>query len=362
LPAVSRRHLQVVLGTAWLLDGSLQLQPFMFSRNFTTGVLEPTAAGQPHLIAVSVLGAAHLMARHLAFYNTGAALIQVTIGAGLLFPRTVKAALLISFGWAGGVWAFGEGFGLLLTGQANPLTGAPGPVLLYVLAGLMLWPVENPTSRSVASQGLLDDYGGRLAWAVLWIGFATLSLQPASLGSGATSAALNAGASISPAPLARVDTALSGLSAGHGLAVAIVLAAVELGIGVGMFHDNWRNIAALAGAAFAIAIWVTAQGLGGLATGQATDPNSGPLLVLMAAVLYVPVAARPRTESRAILRRREEAHAQKAPPRPACGRRLGGSTQRLRPHQYRPASAEFGEHYAGYCHSPDGRPTTGRPA
>jgi hypothetical protein len=163
-----------------------------------------------------------------------------------------------------------------------------------VLAGLMLWPVDSPTWRSAASQGLLDDYGGRLAWAVLWIGFATLSLQPASLASGATSAAFTSGASISPAPLARLDAALSRLSAGHGLPAAILLAAVEFGVGIGMFHDSWRNIAALAGAVFATAVWITAQGLGGLATGQATDLNSGPLLVLMAAALYVPVAARPR--------------------------------------------------------------------
>jgi hypothetical protein len=217
LPIVSRRHLQVALGIGWLLDGGLQLQPFMFSRGLVTGVLEPAAVGQPHFIAVSILGVAHLMARHLAFYNTCAALIQILVGAGLLFPQTVKAALLMSFGWACGVWAFGEGFGFLLTGQANPLTGAPGPVLLYLLAGLMLWPVDSPLRQSVASQGLLDDYGGRLAWAVLWIGFATLSLQPGSLASGGTSAALRAGASIAPTPLARVDVALSRLSAGHGV-------------------------------------------------------------------------------------------------------------------------------------------------
>jgi hypothetical protein len=45
--------------------------------------------------------------------------------------RTVKAALIISFGWILGVWAVGEGFGLLLTGSASPLTGALGAVLLY---------------------------------------------------------------------------------------------------------------------------------------------------------------------------------------------------------------------------------------
>jgi hypothetical protein len=302
-PTVSRRHLQVALGLLWLLDGCLQLQPFMFSQGFVTGVLEPAAAGQPHAVAASILGVARLMARHLAFYNTCAAVIQIIVGAGMLFPRTVKAALLMSFGWALAVWAVGEGFGVLLTGQANPLTGAPGAVLLYLLAGLMLWPVDRPLRRSVASQGLLDDYGGRLAWTALWIGFAALSVQPGSLASDGTSAALGAAATIAPTPLARVDATLSRLSAGHGVTVAIVIAAVELAIGTAMLHDRWRNVAAVTGAVFALAIWITAEGLGGLATGQATDPNSGPLLVLTAAALYVPAAVSyrrsvPRSPSR----------------------------------------------------------------
>jgi hypothetical protein len=59
-------------------------------------------------------------------------------------------------------------------------------------------------------------------------------------------------------------------------------------------HDSWRNVAAMAGGLFAVTIWITAEGLGGLATGQATDPNSGPLLVLTAAALYVPAAVRNR--------------------------------------------------------------------
>jgi hypothetical protein len=288
---ITRRRLQVALGLIWLLDGGLQLQPFMFSGSFLPQAIEPAAQGQPSVVATGVLDAAHLMSRHLAVFNAGAAAIQLIIGIGLLFPRTVKPALALSFGWALGVWAFGEGFGLLLTGEASPLTGAPGAVILYALAGLLVWPVDRPRRRSAASQGLLGDRGGRVAWAVLWCGLAALSMLPANCASGAVSGAFEDGGNL--------DAALGRASAGHGLPITVLLAGLELGIGTGMLTSRWRNVAALLGAALALAVWVTAQGAGGLTTGQATDPNTGPLLVLLSAALYLPATARPRRERRA---------------------------------------------------------------
>jgi hypothetical protein len=59
------------------------------------------------------------------------ATIQLAIGAGLLFPRAVRPALVTSFFWAIGVWVFGEGLGGLLLGSASALSSAPGSVFLY---------------------------------------------------------------------------------------------------------------------------------------------------------------------------------------------------------------------------------------
>lgn len=201
LPLLTRRRLQVALGTLWLLDGGLQFQPFMFSRGFLTQVIEPAAAGQPRIVVVGILGAAHLMSRRLALYNSGAVTIQILIGVRLLFLRTVKPALLASFGWALGVWAFGEGFGLLLTGQASLLTGAPDAVVIYVLAGVLIWPAGRPAHGCVVSQGLLNDLGGRLMWANLWLGFAALSVLPATITSNWVSGAFQADGSTASGPL-----------------------------------------------------------------------------------------------------------------------------------------------------------------
>jgi hypothetical protein len=64
-------------------------------------------------------------------------------------------------------------------------------------------------------------------------------------------------------------------------------------------HDrsSWptRRALQLAGA-LGLAFWV-AKGFGGIATGQATDPNSGPLLILLA-VCFWPPARSSATEQR----------------------------------------------------------------
>ena len=41
------RRSQIGLGLLWLIDGILQFQPYMFGKAFVTGVLLPSAAGQP---------------------------------------------------------------------------------------------------------------------------------------------------------------------------------------------------------------------------------------------------------------------------------------------------------------------------
>jgi hypothetical protein len=50
-PGTTRRGVQVVLGVLWLLDGALQLQPFMFTTDFAQRVLAPSGQHQPAWVA-----------------------------------------------------------------------------------------------------------------------------------------------------------------------------------------------------------------------------------------------------------------------------------------------------------------------
>ncbi|HEU5442483.1 MAG TPA: hypothetical protein VFU61_01580, partial [Steroidobacteraceae bacterium] len=103
---------QISLGLLWLIDGGLQFQPYMFGKSFVTGVLLPSAAGQPGFIGAPIGWVAHLIEPHVALFNAFAATLEVLIGLGLLHRRTVGAALAVSFAWAAGIWFGGEGLGM----------------------------------------------------------------------------------------------------------------------------------------------------------------------------------------------------------------------------------------------------------
>jgi len=65
---------------------------------------------------------------------------------------------------------------------------------------------------------------------------------------------------------------------------------VLIGVG-GLAERPWRKAAAVAGAVVATTFWVLGQNIGQLYSGQATDPNTGPVIVLMALALIGPTAS-----------------------------------------------------------------------
>jgi hypothetical protein len=86
--------------------------------------------------------------------------------------------------------------------------------------------------------------------------------------------------------LTSVQHVAADASSGGGLVIALVLAFVSAAIGVAV-AINWRAKAFLAVAiVLNLAYWVLGQGLGGVLTGSATDPNAGPLFILFALALY----------------------------------------------------------------------------
>jgi hypothetical protein len=86
-PVRTRRGLQIVLGLLWLLDGALQLQPFMLGSGFARQVIGEAAAGQPHFVAGPVEWAADIIAAH-PLLDVPFAAVQLLLGVGMVVPRS----------------------------------------------------------------------------------------------------------------------------------------------------------------------------------------------------------------------------------------------------------------------------------
>jgi hypothetical protein len=86
----ARWRLQLLLAGLWLLDGVLQLQSVMFTRQFPA-MLAESAAGQPGVVAAPVTWAARLIAGHPAPANAAFAALQIALGLGLAWRPAVLA-------------------------------------------------------------------------------------------------------------------------------------------------------------------------------------------------------------------------------------------------------------------------------
>lgn len=312
-PDITRR-LQLVLAALWLLDAVLQVQAVMFTPGFARA-LGATARGNPAVIAVPIDWSARLIEQHAVAADTAFAVTQLLIGLGIAWRPTVKVALGISIAWSLAIWWLGEGLGGLLNGTASPANGAPGAVLLYALLAILLWPrrvhQRNGTAdqRSAsagqwsASAGQWSDRAGqrtgcaaagrigapaaRFLWLVLWGGLAVLAFAPATSAPAALSTMVGGMPGAEPAWLARIDQQLAGLLSEHGGAVAVALGILLAVVAAGIYlpEPARRPLLTLA-ILTAAALWL-AEGFGGILTGSGTDPNTGPLLALLA-VAYWP--------------------------------------------------------------------------
>jgi hypothetical protein len=315
----SQRALQIVLGLLWLLDAALQFQPFMFGQGFVN-LLQANASGQPFVVGDLITHLGNFVSPDIAVWNVFFALIQVAIALGLLYKRTVRPALALSFAWALGVWFFGEGMGMLLTGTASALTGAPGSVFVYGLLGLMAWPrARRPARRrgvdiggsdagsddssdgdltvgvasSAAAQGIGRSITPLAVWAGYWSLAAVLFLLPRNRTSTSVHSAIAGMVPTQPHWYGHFLTNVSNHVSSSGTQWAWILAAASLLIGLGPLVARRPGPYLLAGALLSFVMWMTGQGLfGNIFSGAATDPNTGPLIMLLAASM-VPLVAVP---------------------------------------------------------------------
>ncbi len=306
------RIVQIVLGCLWILDAALQFQPRMFGTDLINQMMLPSAAGQPAPVAWSITQLAHFVRPDVGVWNFFFGALQLGIGVGMLFRRTVKPAIVAMAIWAFGVWWFGEGFGMLLTGTASPLTGAPGRRPALPLGGVVgvahrrgdvrrcPWHRvvrrchrssghERPALRLVGVLGavrrvvaLPGQPGERLG-----------RLRAADRG-GRTTVVVRAFRDI-----ARQRAAAPGVAVAVGAGVRVLGdrggTAVAAGASNRSCWPGWRSSSSF---------WVSGMALGGILTGMGTDPNAAPLVALLAFAMVPTLHAAPASvPGREFLRR-----------------------------------------------------------
>ena len=294
-----RRALQLCLASLWLLDGVLQIQLFMFSHGFAR-MVGAAARGNPAVIAGPVTWAGRLIGQHGALATSAIAVVEILLGLGIAWRPTVRLALAASIAWALGVWWLGEGLGGLLVAGASPVTGAPGAVILYAVLAVVLWPGLAPGGAGTGGAGTGGAGTGgaaaggpaaRTLWLVLWGGLALLSVRVAVWSPGALRESIIAQADGQPRWLASADATAAAVLGQHGAQAGLALAGLLAAVASGVFWPaRARRLILGVAAVLAVVLWAAGQNFGGVFSGMATDPSSGPLLLLIA-LAYWPLPA-----------------------------------------------------------------------
>jgi len=278
----ARRLLQLVLAGIWLLDGVLQYQGFMYTKGFSD-MLADSASGNPGVVARPITWDATLVSHHLVLLNSVFATIQLLLGLGIAWRPTVRPALAVSVAWSLGVWWFGEGLGAVLTGAISPVSGAPGAVILYALAAVLLWPADRDIRSPFIAARAVGAPAARALWLVLWLSLAYFALLPASRSPQGLHDMIARMEDGEPGWVAALARGAAAVVAHQGLAASIVLAVALAVIAAGVYlPPRLMRATPILALVLAAVIWVFGQALGEIMAGGATDPSSAPLLALLA--------------------------------------------------------------------------------
>jgi cytochrome oxidase Cu insertion factor (SCO1/SenC/PrrC family) len=290
-----RRVLRIGFGLLWVFDGILQAQPQM-PGGLPSQVIEPTAQSSPGWVQHLVNVGGTIWSNHPITAAAASVWIQVGIGLWLLVAVRgwwSRGAGLASVAWGLMVWIWGESFGGIFAPGLSWLTGAPGAVLLYCVAGALI---------ALPARAWLTPRTGRLLLAgagVFFIGMAVLQAWPGrgywQGRSGSLSAMVaNMAQTSQPRALSALVSAFGSFDTAHGFAVNlfVVIALAAIGAALLTGRPQLVRAAVLAAGVVCLADWVLVQDFGFFG-GLGTDPNSMIPTVLLLAAGYLALTRLP---------------------------------------------------------------------
>ncbi len=316
--APGRRFLRIAFGLLWLFDGLLQLQSGM-PTGLPSQVIRPAAATSPSWVRHLVDSALTLWNNHPAAAAASTVWIQVGIGLLLLVaPRGFwsRGAGVVSVVWGLIVWSVGNAFGGILAPGLTLLFGAPGAIVFYIVAGVLValpdraWAGRRMGRFTLGGMGvLLIGFGVLQAWPGRGFWQGGLRVHPGTL-----TAMIDQMAQTSqPHALASLVSSFASFDGSHGWGVNLVAVLAMLVVGVLLLMAAVRTgdagdtpvpqgvvrflrAAMVALVVFCLADWILIEDLGFLG-GTGTDPNSMLPLLFLTSGGYLALMRPARVES-----------------------------------------------------------------
>ena len=291
----ARKVLRIGFGILWIIDGILQAQPQM-AGGLPSQVIAPGATASPGWVRDVVNFGGTIWSYHPVQAAASTVWIQAGIGLWLICAESgwpSRLAGLASAAWGLIVWVFGEAFGGTLAPGLSWLTGAPGAVALYVVAGIAIALPSRAWAGPRLGRLLLGGIG------LFWIGMAVLQAWPGRGFWGGSDGTLTgmiqdmAGLP-QPHPQEAIVSSFASFTSAHGLAVNL-FAVIALGLaGLAFLSGRPRvlRVAVPAAIVFCLADWVLVQDLG-MPGGLGTDPNSMVPWALLLGAGYLAVTQAP---------------------------------------------------------------------
>ncbi len=273
----SRKFLRIAFGLLWIFDAILQAQPKM-AGGLPSQVIAPVAGASPGWVQQVVNFGGTMWSYHPVQAAASAVWIQAGLGVWLIAAATgwsSRLAGLSSAAWGLVVWVFGEAFGGIFAPGLNWLSGAPGAVVIYVVAGALIALPLRVWAGPRLGRLLLTGIG------VFWMLMALVQAWPSNGfwqggENGTLAGMISAMADLSqPHVQSAMMSAFASFTDAHAVAVNLVAVVGLAALGAAFASGRPRilRVAVPVATVFCLVVWVLAQDLG-FTGGLGTDPNS----------------------------------------------------------------------------------------
>ncbi len=261
----------------WIVDGLLQLQPRLLSKDFIDKVINPLFINNHTVLQLAASRLSHIFLLQPLLFGLLIALIQITIGIMVFSNRYRRIGLVISVLWSLFIWLFGQNAGGIFSHQINPLQSSPGPAVFYTLISIYFLLSQN-------KHELITYLVLFFSWSLFWlVQMFTILINPGLIRMGIMMKLNNN----IPSYLLSLNRSIQNFSLSHINLVILLLLFIPLIAILSVFFNRKFNIyISPIWISYLIFIFVYFQNLGSYYTGLMTDIGIMPIIIFIGFQLF----------------------------------------------------------------------------